>query len=200
LEGQVAGWIGVCHAGPVEQGEELVTALKAFGPPTMDFIGHSDYAAQNTMFDAGAANPSRNYWRSSFVRELPDDQIDSFIAFADEMPQPASMLLIEHMGGAIGRVGEQETAFSSRSANYNVSILSSWMDAADDEAFIPWTRSAGDEIREYSDGGAYVNYMADDEGAANVRAAYEANFERLVEVKRKYDPDNFFSSNQNIRP
>ena len=199
LEGEVAGFVAVCHAGPVEAGEALINRLKEFGPPTMDFIGPTTYGAQQTMFDAGMVVTSRNYWRSSFVTELSDDMLDLMVTRADEMPRPGSLLLVEHMGGAIARVGQNETAFANRGANFNVSILSSWMDPADDERNIAWTRATGDELKSFSEGGAYVNYMAD-EDAANVRAAYEANFDRLVEVKRQYDPDNFFKANQNIRP
>lgn len=200
IEGDAAGWIAVCHSGPVEEGEERVRPLKEFGPPVADFIGRTDYTAQQTMFDAGMAVTSRNYWRSSFVRELTDELLDTLDAHADEMPRPGSLLLIEHMGGAIARVGEHETAFANRGANFNVSVLSSWLDPSNDEDHIRWTRALGDELKSFSSGGAYVNYMAGDESAGSVRAAYQANFDRLVTVKRKYDPDNFFSGNQNIRP
>jgi FAD/FMN-containing dehydrogenase len=109
-------------------------------------------------------------------------------------------MLIEHLGGAVGRVGNHDTAFSNRDANYNVSVFGTWIEASDDARNIPWVRKVGDELKQYSTGGAYVNYMADDEGADNVRGAYETNFKRLVDIKRKYDPTNFFSGNQNIAP
>ena len=109
------------------------------------------------------------------------------------------MLLLEHMGGAVGRVGPTDTAFSNRDAQYNVSILSTWLNADEDAANIAWTRSTGDELKKFGTGGGYVNYMAD-EGEAAVRATYEVNLERLIEVKRKYDPANVFSANQNIKP
>jgi FAD/FMN-containing dehydrogenase len=110
------------------------------------------------------------------------------------------LILLEHLGGAVGRVGQNETAFANRGAKYNVSVLSNWVDRDKDEKNIAWTRTFGDELKSFATGGAYVNYMADDESADNVRAAYEANFRRLVAVKRKYDPTNFFSGNQNIAP
>jgi len=116
------------------------------------------------------------------------------------MPPPGTMVLVEHLGGAVSRVGEHETAFANRGANYNVSVLGSWLDPAADARNVPWVRSFGDELKSFATGGAYVNYMAGDESAANVRGAYEANFQRLVAVKQKYDPANFFSGNQNIAP
>ena len=103
------------------------------------------------------------------------------------------------MGGAIRDVGPNDTAFSSRDANYNVSILGVWEDASKNDEYIAWTRMVGDELKPYSTGGAYVNYMGD-EGDDAVLATYETNLAQLIEVKRKYDPENFFSSNQNIRP
>jgi FAD/FMN-containing dehydrogenase len=104
------------------------------------------------------------------------------------------------MGGAVGRVGPEDTAFSNRDAKFNFTILAGWSDAAEDEEYVTWTQSFGDAMKALATGAGYVNYMMDDEGSARVRATYETNFERLVSVKRKYDPTNFFSGNQNIAP
>jgi FAD/FMN-containing dehydrogenase len=131
--------------------------------------------------------------------ELSDEVIDMIVARSSELPPSGSLFLVEHMGGAIRDTGPNDTAFSSRDANHNVSILGIWEDALKNEEYIAWTRKVGDELRAYATGGAYVNYMSDD-GEAAIKATYEANFNRLIEVKRNYDPDNFFSSNQNIRP
>ena len=103
------------------------------------------------------------------------------------------------MSASIRDVGPNDTAFSSRDANYNVSILGVWEDASKNDEYIAWTRKVGDEFKAHATGAAYVNYMAD-EGDLAVRDTYETNLARLIEVKRKYDPDNFFSANQNIRP
>ncbi|HUD96321.1 MAG TPA: FAD-binding oxidoreductase, partial [Woeseiaceae bacterium] len=200
VEGQVAGWMAVCHSGPQAEGERIVAPIKAFGPPVLDFIGPTSYAAIQTMFDAGMAVTTRNYWRSSFMKTLDDDVLDSLVEHAGDMPRPGTLLLIEHMGGAISRIGEHETAFANRGARYNVSVLSSWLDPDADEKNIAWTRQFGDELNASSTGGGYVNYMANSDNPAAVRAAYEANFERLVEVKRKYDPGNFFNSSEIIKP
>ena len=200
VEGQVAGWFAVCHAGPPDVGARLVQPIKDFGPPAVDFIGPWTYTAQQTMFDAGMSIPLQNYWRSNFLHEISDDLIDTLVANADDIPRPGSLLLLEHMGGAIARVGENETAFANRGAKYNLSVLGAWPDPADNDRNIAWVRDFGDELRSFATGGAYVNYMASDESPERVKAAYEANFQRLVEVKRKYDPTNFWNSNQNIAP
>lgn len=200
VEGQNAGLIAVCHKGPLSDGERLVQPIKDFGPPAMDFIGPTSYSAIQSLFNDAGAPGTRNYWRSNFMTELSDGALDAFLARSDELPPPGTLLLIEHLGGAVGRVGNQETAFANREANYNMSVFGTWLDPAEDEQNIAWVRKFGDELKPFATGGAYVNYMAGDEGADNIRGAYEANFERLVDVKRKYDPTNFFSGNQNIVP
>lgn len=200
LEGQSAGFIAVFHGGSLSEGQRLVQPIKDFGPPAADFIGPTSYPAMQTMFDAGAAGGLRNYWRSNFMTECSDDAIDAIVARADELPPPASMILLEHLGGAVAEVGDHDTAFSNRGANYNASVFGTWVDADDDEENIAWVRTFGDELKAFSTGGGYVNYMSADENAANVRAAYEKNLQRLREIKQKYDPTNFFSGNQNIAP
>jgi FAD/FMN-containing dehydrogenase len=199
VAGQTVGMLAVCHSGPLGEGEQLLRPIKEFGTPAVDLIGPTTYGAMQSLFGAAGELGSRNYWRSSFMKELSDEAIDTLVSRSGEIPRPGTLILLEHMGGAIRRVGEGETAFANRGANYNVSVLGSWLDASEDEKNIAWTRMFGDELKSFSTGGAYVNYMAD-ESAASVRGAYEANFQRLVAVKRKYDPANFFSSNQNIVP
>jgi FAD/FMN-containing dehydrogenase len=200
VEGQNAGMIAVCHCGPASDGARLLQPIKDFGPPAADFIGLTSYAAIQSLFDGAGAPGGRNYWRSNFMTELSDGALDVFLSHSDELPPPGTLLLIEHLGGAVGRVGNHETAFANRHANYNMSVFGTWLKPEEDERNIAWVRNFGDELKPFATGGAYVNYMADDEGADNVRAAYEANYQRLVEVKRKYDPTNFFSGNQNIAP
>jgi FAD/FMN-containing dehydrogenase len=200
VEGQNAGWVAVAHSGPTSEGKRLLKPIKEFGPPAVDLIGPMSYTSLQTMFDAGSAPGNRNYWRSNFLTELGDDVIDAILARSDELPRPGTMILLEHLEGAVARVGEHATAFSNRSAKYNVSILGSWVDAADDTKNIAWTRKFGDELKSFATGAGYVNYMSADESAERIRATYQANLERLRSVKRKYDPGNFFSGNQNIAP
>lgn len=200
VEGQNAGLIAVCHSGPASDGERLLRPIKEFGPPALDLIGPVPYRALQTMFDAGSAPGMRNYWRSNFMQELSDGAIDTIVDHSDWLPPPGSMVFIENLGGAVARVGDHETAFSNRSALYNTSVFGTWVDAAEDEKNVAWTRSFGDELKKFATGAGYVNYMTDDEGAARIQATYEANLKRLRTVKKKYDPTNFFASNQNIAP
>lgn len=201
VAGQSAGWLAVCHAGPESEGNRLLQPIRDFGEPALGGFGPMPYSALQGMFDAGTGPGGRNYWRSNFMTRLPDEVIDIVVDHAEDGLRGAgTLVLMEHMGGAVGRVGATATAFSNRGADYNVSILSRWSDAADDPANIRWTRSFGDAVKAYSTGAGYINYMTEDEGTARVQAAYQANLDRLIEVKRKYDPDNFFNANQNIAP
>ncbi len=195
------GWIGVCHSGAPGQAEERVRPVREFGPPLEDGISPMSYRALQAMFGESEAAAQRVYWRSNFMTRLPDAAIDGIVRRADAgMPGGGTAVLLEHMGGAIRRLGAEETAFSNRHAEYNVSVLTEWQDAGDDASNIAWTREYGDELQAFSTGAGYVNYMTGDEGAERVRSTYETNLERLIEVKRAWDPDNFFSSNQNITP
>jgi len=179
----------------------LVQPIKAFGPPVVDQIGEMPYRKLQTMFDADSGPGQRGYWRSNFMEQLSDEAIETFAAIADGgLAGAGTGMFIEHLGGAIARVGEHETAFSNRNAQFNATVLGSWSDAADDAANIAWTRDAGDQLKAFATGAGYVNYMTGDEGKERVRSTYEANLQRLIEIKRKYDPENFFSSNQNIAP
>ena len=194
-------WIAVCHSGPLDEGMRLVQPIKAFGPPLNDGIGEMPYRRLQTMFDAGSGPGQRGYWRSNFMEQLSNEAIETFTAIADAgLAGAGTGMFIEHMGGAIARIGEHETAFSNRSANYNATILGSWGDAAEDPVNIAWTRASGDKLKAFATGAGYVNYMTGDEGGERIRSTYETNLARLIEVKRKYDPENFFSSNQNIAP
>lgn len=201
LEGQQAGFISVCHSGAASDGEQLVRPIKEFGPPAMDMIGVMPYTTLQTRTDAAFSSGNRNYWRSNFLMELSDKAIDIILERAGGMPPNAhSVLFFEHMEGAVGRVGPQDTAFSNREAKFNFTILAGWTDPDQDDLYVPWIRSFGDAMKALATGAGSVNYMLDDEGTARVRATYEKNYDRLVAVKRKYDPSNFFSGNQNIAP
>ena len=202
VEGQQVAVAVVCHSGARAEGERLVQPIKTFGPPLLDAIGPIPYCALQSMFDAAFTPGNRGYWKSYFIPKLTDGVIDAIVACtAGGVPGiPGSAVFLEHMHGAVRRRGQHESAFANRAAEYSLGIFTSWSDTKEDEQNIRWTRGFGDAIRPFSTGGGYVNYMTEDEGEQRVRATYAGTYERLTAVKTKYDPTNFFSMNQNIRP
>jgi FAD/FMN-containing dehydrogenase len=204
LENQPAAFTVACHSGSEAEGQRLLQPLKAFGPPAVDMIGPLPYLAQQQLFDAAFTPGQRSYWRSYFLPEMSDAAIDTMVeACADGVPGApgGSAVFFEHLHGAVSRVSPTATAFANRDSPYNFTIVPIWGNAAADEANIKWVRDFGDRMSRYSaTGGGYVNYMAGDEGEARVRATYGVNYERLMTIKKQYDPANRFRSNQNIQP
>jgi FAD/FMN-containing dehydrogenase len=194
--------IVVCHAGSLEAGAAAVAPVKAFGKPVMDVIGPMPYAAVNTLFDAGFPRGALNYWKSNFLADLKDAAIDTMIERFAAAPSPMSALLLEHFHGAATRVGPAETAFPHRSVGYNFLTVGEWLEPAESRANTAWVRETYSAMAPHFAAGRYVNYLNADEvieGDA-VAAAFGPNGKRLREVKRRYDPDNVFHLNQNIKP
>ena len=193
--------IAVCHVGSQEEAERELAPLLAFGSPALSQVGPMPYTAINSMLDAGYPYGSLNYWKSSFMDELTDAAIDVFVDQFSQTKGPMTAFLLEHVHGAVTRVAESATAFAHRTAGFNVLIPSVWLDAADTDENIRWTRESYDALQPHLRRGRYVNYMAeDDSGEGAARAAYGGNFDRLVDIKTKYDPTNLFRLNINIPP
>ena len=192
----------VCHVGSADAAAAAVAPVKRFGSPVMDVIGPMPYSAVNTLFDAGFPRGALNYWKSNFLATLDDAAIDAMIARFAVAPSPMSGLLLEHFHGASTRVGSTDTAFPHRSVGYNFLAVGEWVDPAATSANVAWTRGAYDAMAPHFAGGRYVNYLNADEvtEAGAVSAAFGPNGKRLRELKQKYDPDNVFHLNQNIKP
>jgi FAD/FMN-containing dehydrogenase len=190
------------YVGPLDAGEAAVQPLRAFGPPAVDLVGPMPYRTLQTLLDAAFPSGRRNYWKGGFLRGLDDAAIDVMVDGFSRAASPFSIVFVEQIGGAAGRVGSDETAFPHRSAPYNLVILAAWDDPAQDGANIDWARGLWAALQPFAAGGVYVNYLSDAryEGEDRVRAAYGPNYDRLVALKRAYDPTNLFRSNQNIAP
>ena len=195
----VAG-IVVCYAGPVEEGERAVRAVKEFGSPVADLIGPMPFVAHQQIFDAGFPKGNLYYEKSSFLPDLGDDAIDVLVAQYERAPSPLSFVVVEHHGGAIRRVDPGATAFAHREPEYNLIPPAVWTDPASSDANVAWGRRLFDLMRPYSTGASYVNYMSEGESEERVRGAYGDNYSRLAMLKGKYDPTNVFHLNQNIEP
>lgn len=194
--------IVVCHVGSLEAGSRAVEPIKRFGSPVIDAIGPMPYTVVNTLFDAGYPRQALNYWKSNFLASLGDDAIDVMIESFEACPAPMAALFLEHFHGAATRVEPTATAFPHRSIGHNLLVAGQWMDPAASDAGIAWTRETYTALSSHFASGRYANYLnteeVGDQGA--VAAAFGANWNRLRDVKRRYDPDNVFHFNQNIRP
>src|SRR5207248_6804130 len=152
-----------------------------------------------TALDPMAPPGMRNYWKADFLDSLTDEAIDGLVEAANAAASPLSQVHLHHLGGAMGRVAPEATAFTHRDAGFVFNLVGTWADAGEDEVHTSWARSSFDRLGPASSGAAYVNFLGDD-GAQRVTAAYGGNHARLVELKRRYDPDNVFRLNQNIAP
>ena len=196
---QVAGILG-CYAGPIPEGERLMAPLRS-GSLLVDEFGTMPYTALQSLAENLNPPGMRNYWKSDYSTELSDDAMDLLVEEYPSVPAPFSHLVIEQMGGAVSRIGEEETAVSHRDALYNAIIVGMWTEPAEDERLISWVRRVWEALRPFTSGGVYVNYQMGDEGGDRLRAAYGPDkYERLAVLKKEYDPDNLFRLNQNIRP
>jgi FAD/FMN-containing dehydrogenase len=191
------------HTGTLEEGERVIQPLRELGEPVLDLSGPAPYAGVQSAFDPLFLKGERlNYWKSLYLDSLDDRAIDLIIARANDRPSPWALIAVWHLDGAVNRVDPGKTALGERSAPYLFSLDTSWTDPADNDSAIAWTRDAWAEMKPFSRGGAYLNFPGQgEEGEALLRASYgDTNYDRLVEIKTKYDPTNLFRLNQNIVP
>jgi FAD/FMN-containing dehydrogenase len=200
LRGQPAIAIAACYAGDLEAGEDAVRAIREFGPPIVDLFQPMPYTVIQSMFDESAPHGRPYYIKGNNVGPLTDDLIDVLVEQGSATPRPHAELHIGHLRGAVSRVAEDATAYSGRDADYTLIFLSGWDDPAAKDENVSWTRATADATQPFSVG-AYINFL-EDEGEERIRFAYGSpeKYDRLVALKRKYDPSNLFTLNQNIQP
>jgi hypothetical protein len=200
LQGQPAIAIAVCYAGDLIEGQRVVQPLRDFGPPAADVIGPMPYPVLQSLLDESAPKGLQNYWKSAFVDDLSDAAIEVLVARAAAMLSPLAAIHIHHLEGAVRGVGNDATAFGNRDARFVLNIVGTWPAPAASKANIDWVRATFDAITPHATRRPYVNFMGE-EGQERVRAAYNtSSYDRLVALKRQYDPGNLFRLNQNIRP
>ncbi|MCP5248760.1 MAG: FAD-binding oxidoreductase [Candidatus Accumulibacter sp.] len=191
--------LALCYAGDPTAGEKLIEPLRSFGKAYGEHVGVQPYTAWQQAFDPLLTRGARNYWKShNFVR-LSDDAIDTIIEYAGRLPSPLCEIFIGTIGGQTARVAADAMAYSSRDANYVMNVHGRWETAAEDGRCIAWAREFFARSQPFASGGAYINFLTQDEGE-RIEFAYGAMYGRLVELKKKYDPGNFFRMNQNIKP
>jgi len=192
--------LAVVHwSGPMDQAEKALKPFRDVAEPVAWGAGPLPYPALNAAFDPIFPKGIRAYWKAAFVKDLPDGAIDAHVENGSKVPEVSATMHLYPINGACHRVGPNDTAFAYRDANYGMVILASWMDKSKDAERIQWVRDYYNAIAPFAEPGGYINFMQDDD-QYKIRDNYRQNYDRLVDVKRAYDPGNLFHENQNIAP
>jgi FAD/FMN-containing dehydrogenase len=190
--------LAIFYAGDIAEGEKLIDPLRSFGDPYGEHIGAQPYIQWQQAFDPLLTSGARNYWKSHNLTELSDGLLDSIIEFAGKLPSPHCEIFLPLMSGAANRVPSNAMAYGHRDVQFVLNVHGRWDDAAQDESCISWAREFFKASAPFASTGAYVNFMSGDEDG-RVAAAYGVNYDRLKQIKQKYDPENIFHNNQNIK-
>lgn len=188
-----------CYAGPMEKAEEVVRPLREFGPPLFAHVGPMPFPALQSAFDGLVPYGLQHYWRADFFKELSEEIIRENVRYGAGVPTFNTAVHIYPIDGAAHRVGRNETAFNYRDARFVHVIAAVFPDPADTPKNREWVQNYWSALHPYSAGGGYVNFLME-EGSDRIRATYGDNYDRLVAIKQKYDPENLFHVNQNIKP
>jgi FAD/FMN-containing dehydrogenase len=190
----------VCHTGEPDAAQRDLARFTGYGSPLMTEVGPMPYPVMNTLLDGAYPKGALNYWLSSFTNGLTDALIDSAVERFASVPSPMSAILVEHFHGAVTRIDPTAAAVPHREPGWNLVLLSEWMDRAATDANIAWTRETHAALEPELSSRRWLSYLGDDQGDDAIRAAYGPNYDRLREIKRRYDPDNVFHLNHNIAP
>jgi FAD/FMN-containing dehydrogenase len=191
--------IAVCFLGDASVGERALAPLRTLGRPIADVIGPHPFVGWQQAFDPLLTAGARNYWKSHDFRELSDGLFAQLVEFAGRLPTAECEIFIANVGGAMARVPVEATAFAGRDANFVMNVHTRWQEARDDARCIGWAREFYNATRPYASSTAYVNFLPDEDGE-RLSTTYGGNYAKLREIKAKYDPENVFRVNQNIKP
>jgi len=189
----------MCYLGDMAEGERVTKEFRSLGQPIADVVSPHNFIDWETAFDPLLTTGARNYWKSHDFERLSDGAIDVIVQAVRALPGSECEIFIAHLGGAMSRVPPEATAFPHRSAHFTMNVHTRWREHRDDDGCIGWARGLFKAAAPYATGGAYVNFMPDDE-ADRIEKVYGVNYRRLAEIKKQYDPHNMFRMNQNIRP
>jgi FAD/FMN-containing dehydrogenase len=198
--GQSVVIVLVCHTGPIAAAERWVAQLKALGSLVGDVVQRRPYVSLQSMLDATQPKGRRYYWKSEYLPGHDPALLDAASAHAARVASPHSAIVLFPLDGPLNRLPEAHSAVGNRTARSVINITASWEAPSDDAANIEWARAAWRDVRPFSTGGTYVNFLTDDEADDRVRSAYGDNYSRIAELKRRWDPDNFFRRNKNVAP
>jgi FAD/FMN-containing dehydrogenase len=188
-----------CYTGDIDKAEEVFQPIRAVKTPALDFVGPIAVPALQTLFDGLYPPGLLWYWKADYVKDLDEAAIDIHVKYGNELPTPLSSMHMYPVNGLASRINKNDTAWTYRDANYAVVIVGIDADPANRDKIISWARDYWDAQHPYSAGGAYINFMMD-EGEDRIKATYGDNYKKLAAIKAKYDPNNLFRVNQNIKP
>jgi FAD/FMN-containing dehydrogenase len=189
-----------CHSGNPEEGEKAVAPIKSFGNPIGDVLVRRPYVQLQALLDATQPKGRRYYWKSEYLARIESELCEKFIAHSAKICSPHSAMILFQIDGALNRLEDEHSPVGNRDARYVLNIGGAWEQAADDEANIAWARGAWNDLKAFSTGGTYINFLTQDEGPERIEAALGRNLSRLAEVKSRWDPENVFRTNRNIKP
>lgn len=189
-----------CWSGDPAEGEKAVAPIKSFGRPVGDVLVRRPYVQLQALLDATQPKGRRYYWKSEYLAGVEPALAEKAIDHAARIASPWSAVILFQIGGALNDLGMDHSAVGNRDARYVLNIAGSWEKAADDATNIAWARAAWQEMKAFSTGGTYINFLTEDDGSERTRAALGGNLARLADIKAKWDPNNMFRTNRNIRP
>lgn len=189
-----------CHTGSVDVAERAVARIKSFGAPIGDVLVRRPYVQMQSLLDATQPKGRRYYWKSEYLPRIDPALIERLIEHAAQIRSPHSAVILFQMAGALNRLDADHSAVGNRDARYLLNIAGAWERPEDDQTNVEWARRAWRDMRQFSTGGTYLNFLTEDDGAERTEAALGGALERLARVKARWDPRNVFRTNRNIEP
>jgi FAD/FMN-containing dehydrogenase len=189
-----------CYTGKSEEGDKAVASIKSFGKPIGDILIRRPYTQLQSLIDATQPKGRRYYWKSEYLPRIEPALCEKIITYAARIPSPHSAIGLFQLEGALNRFEQKHSPAGNRDAHYILNLASSWEQEADDKANIEWSREAWEDMNSFSTGGTYINFLSEGEGPERIEAALGMGLQRLGEIKAKWDPQNVFRTNRNIRP
>jgi hypothetical protein len=189
-----------CYSGSPEEGEKLVAPIKSFGKPVGDILVRRPFTQLQSLLDATQPKGRRYYWKSEYLSRIEPPLCQKFVDHAGRITSPHSAVIFFQLGGALNKIAAEHSPVGNRDARYVLNITAAWEQAKDDQANIKWARNAWEDMKSFSTGGNYVNFLTEDESQDRIEAALGEALQRLADVKSKWDPENFFRTNRNIKP
>jgi FAD/FMN-containing dehydrogenase len=189
-----------CYSGKPEEGEKAVAPIKSFGNPIGDILVRRPYAQMQSLLDATQPKGRRYYWKSEYLPRIDPALCEKVMVHAARIRSPHSAVVLFQLEGALNQLGEEHSPVGNRDARFVLNLTSSWEHAGEDRANIEWAREAWSDMKVFSTGGTYINFLTEDEGPERTAAALGNGLRRLVGIKAKWDPQNLFRINRNITP